>query len=259
MVLTNSGEVKFSDIKTEFGGATTIQLSQYYSGGSYITIGGSGLKTGPPASGVIKVSDLRGRWKNVAPLRYPPAALTGNSTTLSGNTYGNGSYVTTASYSYPGTDAYKIFDYVEGIYNTGWSSVGSTSTLYNGTTGAYSGSTSTTVSSVSYAGEWVQFQFPVSVKLCQYGFVPRSDFSPQNYQSRMPNRYIIAGSTNGTTWTLIKDESKTYSNATVVLYDYYDVSSFYSYYRFIINSCGSSGTSRDGADIAELRAYFATT
>lgn len=56
MALQGSGELKFSQIQTEFGGVNPVSLSEYYRGGSYVTTNNSGV----PASGQIKVSNFYG-------------------------------------------------------------------------------------------------------------------------------------------------------------------------------------------------------
>lgn len=263
MVVSTSSNVGLSTLKAEFGGNTLVALSDYYSGRSFVTVNsnGTGLQSGPSSSGQIAFSQFRGRWKNLPPSRYPPAALTSDSTTLSGQSYANGTYTCSNSYAYIPTTNYgfRVFDRDEGSWATGWSSVGNGVTKYNSSTGAYVGSTTTTATnSVSYAGEWVQWQFPVAVKLCEWYIVPRNDWLPDGYTSRLPNRYIILGSNNGTTWNLIIDESRSFSSATPIPIDLYTQTVVYSYFRFIVNTVGSTGTARDGADIAEIRLFCTT-
>ena len=55
MAITGSGQIRLSDIQTEFGGANPIGLSEYYSGGSYVLSGGS-----IPSTGQIRLSDFYG-------------------------------------------------------------------------------------------------------------------------------------------------------------------------------------------------------
>jgi len=263
MVVSTSSNVGLSTLKAEFNGNTQVSLSDYYNGGSFITVdsSGTGLQSGPPSSGQIAFSQFRGRWKNLAPSRYPPAGLTSDTTTLSGQSYGNGTYTCSHSYAYIPTVnyAFKIFDRDEGTWSSGWSSVGNGVTKYNSSTGAYVGSTSTTATnSTTYNGEWLQWQFPVAVKLCEWYIVPRSDFVPDNYVSRMPNRYIILGSNNGTSWDLLIDESRTFSSSTPIPIDLYTQSTTYTYFRFIVNTVGSTGLNRNGADIAEIRLFCTT-
>lgn len=257
MVLTTSGAVKFSDIQTEFGGSDAIKLSEYYIGAGNITTT-SGALAGIPSSGSsISVSQLRGKWKNSEPNRYPPVALSDNTTTLSGNAYGNGTYVCSTSYMYDSTynQPYKAFDYNEGDWASGWSCAG----MYNETTGLYTGTTTTTATNgTSYNGEYLQIQFPVNLKLCKWSIIPRNDFTPLNITNRLPSTYYILASNNGSSWNFITSISDL-NNTGTITYEYYYVSQGYPYWRLVVNKVGNSGeTTRIGADIAEFRCWWTT-
>ena len=54
---TPTGTISMTDIQTEFGGANPIGLNEYYSGGTYVPAGLSGV----PASGTISMDNLRGK------------------------------------------------------------------------------------------------------------------------------------------------------------------------------------------------------
>ncbi len=56
MALQSSGAIKLSEIQTEFGGTNPVSLSEYYSGGSFVPSGTSGV----PASGTVSVGDFYG-------------------------------------------------------------------------------------------------------------------------------------------------------------------------------------------------------
>lgn len=56
MALQSSGAIKLSEIQTEFGGTNPVSLSEYYSGGSFVPSGTSGV----PASGAVSVGDFYG-------------------------------------------------------------------------------------------------------------------------------------------------------------------------------------------------------
>lgn len=61
MALTSSGQLKFSEIQTEFGGSNPISFSEYYSAGTIIaaSLGFTGrVITNVPATGMIKVSNF---------------------------------------------------------------------------------------------------------------------------------------------------------------------------------------------------------
>lgn len=56
MALQSSGAIKLSEIQSEFGGANPVSLSEYYSGGSFVPAGTSGV----PSSGAISVGGFYG-------------------------------------------------------------------------------------------------------------------------------------------------------------------------------------------------------
>lgn len=156
---------------------------------------------------------------------YPPTKMTTNSTTISGQTYGNGTYV--ASYSTSdfgsGTTAWQVFD------RTLSTNVGTNSVYNAGNPSPYGGSTTTvdTFTSTSYSGAWVQIQLPTSIVLQYYSMV-----GPQVEETRMPTIFQVFGSTNGSTWYLVDSRTgqgswigpqvfKTYYPATTVAYSYF--------------------------------------
>lgn len=117
--------------------------------------------------------------------------------------------------------------------------------MYNG---AYTGNVSggngafytTTVSSLTVSGEWIQITLPCNVLLSEYGFVSTTGTSNDN---RYPKTWVVAGSTNGTTWTKVDSQNLT-TNPTAtdsgkVLHTWV-ISPVptvnYTYYRFIFQS-----------------------
>ena len=117
---------------------------------------------------------------------YPPIALpsvttasgtatltfvsnTNNTSTITGQTYGNGLYTMTSSSTYP-TPLYPAFIFTN---NT---STGTTNIVWVDNSGAYSstgytGSTSTTINGIAQKGEWVQIKLPSSIILTSYGIM----------------------------------------------------------------------------------------
>lgn len=183
-------------------------------------------------------------------MRYPSAALTNNTTALS-----DGTYVASTSYMYDTTynQPYKAFDRNEGDWASGWSCVGK----YDANNGVYNGSTTTTISGSGYGGEWIQLQTPNAFVLRRFGFKPRNDWVG-GYRWRMPSVFKIAGSTDGTTWSLVYEGyDVSYSNYNVAYFDCSANTTAYNYYRLVVNvsgnfgECCSSGA-RDGVDIAEF-------
>lgn len=112
----------------------------------------------------------------IVPLVYPPAALNGPSVTLSGQTYGNGLYVASAS-SDNTWSGWRAFDFCcSGLSFSGWTSAANN---YNAASGAYVGAVSTSLTNGTvYSGEWVQLLLPVAVQLSFYTIRPQSNCNP---------------------------------------------------------------------------------
>jgi len=77
---------------------------------------------------------------------------------------------------------------------------------YNGS-GSYLGTTSTTISAISYIGEWCQIKLPYRLQLTNYYIASRSGQGT----TRFPKIFYIAGSNDGTTWYLVDSKSLTTS------------------------------------------------
>ena len=119
---------------------------------------------------------------------YPPGPLTGGSysTGVAGYTYGNGTYTVSASSERngAGTCSYAFDE--------------SLSTYWQWTKPA---SATTTVSGTSYTGEWVQLYLPVSIPIMAY------EVGNTSTTNNMPLQWVLAGSTNGSTWYNLDDQT----------------------------------------------------
>jgi hypothetical protein len=127
---------------------------------------------------------------------FPTAALTANTQTLS-----DGPYVLTTSSS-PSAGGYNtnIFQAFDQNTATNWGAADG----YSLTTGAYTGSVSTTLSdSSTVAGCWLQIQLPKSIQLSTYtvgvNWAPSYTYEPSGWK--------LLGSVNGSTWYLIDSKS----------------------------------------------------
>jgi alpha-tubulin suppressor-like RCC1 family protein len=168
---------------------------------------------------------LRG---TVPSIKMPPAALTANSTTITGYGGADGEYVVSASSEYSANEgAWRVGD--GDTLGTMWTS--STNTLYNAS-GAYVGTVSTTASNGTiYRGEWVQYRFPKPVLLTKYilgGWT--------NAPQRAPENFVILGSNDGTTWSLVDQRTGVVWNANNSIYTFALETLptvTYSYYRMV--------------------------
>lgn len=167
--------------------------------------------------------------------RIPQVNMTANTVTSNFTSF-------TASSSPGDATQYRLFD---GDNLTPWYPV---TGQYNTTTGIYTGTETTTVSGVATAGVWVQLQSGSPFLLQNY-----THYVEYNFSGRWPVSWRIAGSNDGTTWTLLSSRD----NVTTTGYSttgsgtstqrFYTTTvtgntTYYTYYRFIITKVGTSGT-----------------
>jgi len=157
--------------------------------------------------------------------RYPPGPLTASSTTLTNYAYGNGSYISSASTTYPGgTEVdWMAFNYNNTTNTDVWTA---SSSYHLGTPG-----TSTTViSGTTYTGDWLQIQLPIPIILTKYNIYTRS-----NDLNRGPKDFYIGGSNDGSIWFNVDSQTNITSYTTSG--KSFNISSnniSYSYYRIVV-------------------------
>ena len=172
-------------------------------------------------------------------VQWPPVAMTSNTTVVSGQLYGNGTYVTQSANGYVNMGSstsqaeFRAFDYNTGSYweenyPLGGSYIANTGVLVNPT------QYQTTVSGATAQGNWLQIQLPTAMTLRNYQIVPRSTF-----EYRCPSTFWIAGSNDGTTWSNVHFQSGItgYVNPVGISFTVPTTSNSvpYSYYRLIVN------------------------
>jgi hypothetical protein len=157
---------------------------------------------------------------------YPPAPMSSYLLDTTSNvsvTYGQGKYVASASSEYTGQPAWLAFD---GNGATAWGS------NFGYASGVYTGSV-VTVDNLgnACAGEWIQFQMPVSVILSTYSLVNINN----TYQ---PTLSWLLGSRDGINWTLVFKYAGSPSGASST----YTVSATqgYNYYRLVFGAVVSA-------------------
>ena len=130
-------------------------------------------------------------------------------------------YTSTASSIFGGGyEAYQAFGITNG--SNRW---GSASGQYNSTSGAYLGTTSTTVSGSAVLGEWIQLQFPTATYISSVSF-----YIDINYRLKGAT---FAASVNGSVWTTMA--TYTYPGGTV-----FSTPGIYQYIRCIVTSYTSA-------------------
>ena len=182
-------------------------------------------------------------------LVYPPIALTSNDTIVENQVYGNGLYKVRASGQVNGAfPPFAAFNKSPGNASTGAWLAGN----YN-YGNSYTGSASTNVNGVSYAGEWLEIMMPQQVAIWRIVIYPPTDM----FVTRNPKNFIVAGSNDGVTFTRLLTVSGYSSWAYNVgsTFNLENNTTPYYYYRICV---GLPGTNALYATIGEMYLYSGT-
>jgi hypothetical protein len=169
---------------------------------------------------------------------YPPASLTSNTTTLSAQTYGNGTYTTVASSYNAGGGIYEAWR----AFTTGTNWWRPADANYNGTTGLYTGTAQVTVSGgVNYYGDWLQIQMPNKIRLVRYT-LDQAPVLTQQLNSTPLKFYVFGSIDSGTTWTLIDAQDvPVYTTQTFTVPSANAITT-YDWFRLSVNKIPPSST-----------------
>jgi hypothetical protein len=154
---------------------------------------------------------------------YPPVRnFTAATTTVSGQTYGNGTYVVSYSSFVTPYEPFKCFntsDTVGGHWAEGY-----TSGNYNGSAFIVAG----------YLGDWLKIQLPVAIKLTRFGFLMRTD--TQDTRDRSPKDFKIYGSNDNITWVELVNKTGAVYNASYIYEQTTpEITNTYTYYGLVVN------------------------
>ena len=193
------------------------------------------------------------------PREYPPDnKITGNVTQVSGNDYGNGVYVCSASSILSTFNPSLAFESTT-LYNSStdsfWHSDSASNNSYNATTGNYIGIVSTIAQNgTSYSGEWLQIELPESIVLTSYSILPRQD---NLWTQRSPNTFSILGSNDGISWYLVDTKNNINWTKAVKTFNINGNSIGYSKYRLVTSVVGNSNitSNRTPVQISRWRLF----
>ena len=161
-------------------------------------------------------------------------------------------YTTTANAPSSLTESFVDVD-----VNTFWPGAWGTGFGYNGSTGQYSGTSTTISSGRTISGDWLQMQFLAEqAKFIPTGFriLPRQDASYAD--KRSPRNFVLAASPNGTNWVTLFDNTAsstginnwTLAGHTFVLPTPPTIA--YRYYRLIVTRVGNYNSDGTGQQLA---------
>jgi len=187
--------------------------------------------------------------KKFPEIAFADNQLDGDHTT---NTYTQAGYTVMVSNqfidSFNHREGWKVFNNKTSHWLDSWMTE---SSRYSTSTRLHIAGVSTTVSSVSYLGDYVQLEFPKKVSV-SYVNIYASDRI-----SRMPGVIVFAGSDNGTTWTLINSvTNNTHVPGESSVFNV-NATQHYKYLRMIITEVTTADISQinDRVSIQEIQIY----
>lgn len=152
---------------------------------------------------------------------HPPVPLTGYTTVLSGQQYGNGTYVVRESskYEYATINSWAIFRGTGGgtIY---WGSAINKYNWFSSGGGYYTGSVTTN----GYPGEYVEIELPIAIRLTGI-----------NLKVWNVLAFQVFGSNNGSTWDSLLLVNDSLANMMVASTIGITTTGYYRYYRVCVN------------------------
>jgi len=155
---------------------------------------------------------------------YPPVRnFTVDTTAVSGQTYGNGTYIFSAS-SFYNIDIQENPHKVCNNVNIGWTTL----TQY-GASGQYSGS----FSLGGYSGEWIKIRLPVKINLTKY-ILQHAQYET----TRSPSIYKIFGSNDNISWVELVNKSTPLTTINYVsnLFEENVITiGYYNYFAIVVN------------------------
>jgi hypothetical protein len=183
--------------------------------------------------------------------QFPPAAMTADTTSLTGYSFGgSGIYVASAS-----LDDFFIaygFNAFDNNLNTYWHS---NYPIYTAATGIYiNGDARASLTAGIYAGEWLQIKMPTPILLLSYSLVGRSNFE----LSRSPRKFWILGSNDdGANWSLVDTQTNINTWAGPQVLKTFTISNpgttYFNTFRIVVNEVGNlptGGVAQDSVQIA---------
>lgn len=231
------------------GAASTISIPGFTSGTTYTFTANLGPGVVGYNSGYSVGFGTSLSYASATPVEYPPSSLAAGTITvvsattalpvinsvISGQAYGNGTYVISASesYAYPTYSPIGAFDKALGSAGDGFAATWLPKTT------AYSGGTYSdgTYSINGYLGEWIQLKLPSAITLTSYSHTARPDGTGNLVD------FKVFGSNNGTSWTLIDTQTGLTSgwvNSVQRVFSTSSNSTAYQYYNCTINKCSGS-------------------
>jgi len=164
--------------------------------------------------------------------QYPPTTLSNDITTVTGQLYGNGTYVCSStpfgSGSLGDNTYFKCINNIPTGYNFFFQPIG-----FNN--GPYTGSYSTSINGTNILGAWGQIKMPLSIVLTSYSLSPSAS-PPFYYETVAPYTWYLVASIDGISWVQLDYRQQIiFNRATQQTFNIININ-LYSYYRIVITS-----------------------
>jgi len=162
---------------------------------------------------------------------YPPVRnFTAATTAVSGQTYGNGTYVVSYSSFAASYEPFKCFNTSDTIGGHWEETNRYTLGVFNSTSFIVEG----------YLGDWLKIQLPVAIKLTRFEFLSRTS-NPATTE-RSPKDFKIYGSNDNITWVeLVNKTNAVYNSSNKYEQATPEITNTYTYYGLVVNKLlGSS-------------------
>jgi len=151
-------------------------------------------------------------------VQWPPTVLSGFTSLLSGQVYGNGTYTVSSSEIESGNTnrkSWNLFNIgtetaLNGFYHSPISGQQPAAVFNTNSPNNYTGTATTTINGNSVSGLWIQLNAPTSIILKSYQMITRTSYSLDRF--RFPSTYYIIGSNDATFATWVQLDYKSYTN-----------------------------------------------
>jgi hypothetical protein len=182
--------------------------------------------------------------------------MTANSTPITGQAYGNGTYIASASSEAIEQPIWSSFNKLVSPINVEW--MGKGATVYSTTTGLYPVATgfSTNINGTNRFGEWLQLQVPVAITLTSYT-IQAPAFTSGDWYRRCPFSWFLAGSNDGTAWALVDTRTSQGVTAFYQVIGPFSITSSppaYNRYRLVVTSINPSCPDNN-TQVGEMRFF----
>jgi len=180
----------------------------------------------------------------------PPINFTSNSITINqetgDNNFKNGTYLVSSSSNHPDFPPFKAFNntipdfWHTSEYNNSasrkapYNNVSPVSSFIGGISNSITYYWTTDINNISYAGEWLQIQYPYSFILTSYSITNRSDYNA-TWANRGLKLFYVAGSNDGIIWNMLNQQDIITIPSTSTITINVTTINKYSYYRLVVN------------------------